>query len=84
MTPRRGALWGGAVVLLSLGLIGRVATASDITGDWRVEVKYDDRFVVVSGGYDCAFKVESEQHFTGTCPEVTVTGDVTGNRSVGR
>jgi hypothetical protein len=57
-----------------------VATASDITGDWRVEVKYDDRFVVVSGGYDCAFKLKSEQHFTGTCPGVTVTGDVSGNK----
>jgi hypothetical protein len=52
--------------------------ASDLSGSWEVDVRFDDP-AVEGGQVDCAIKQDGEQ-LTGTCSDGTarLTGDVRG------
>ena len=63
------------VLLTALSLLTLNATA-DITGNWDVDIDFDDTSLP-GGGIDCAFKQTGEQ-LSGSCMESEVTGEVKG------
>jgi hypothetical protein len=64
--------------LAGLAFVVLVAAASDVTGKWDVDVKFDDSSVK-GGGIDCVFKQNGEQ-LTGNCAAggVPLTGEIKG------
>ena|ERR1700682_2671248 len=66
-------------LLIGLALVVVIA-ASDVTGNWEVEAKFDDSNLA-GGGFDCAFKQDGER-FTGKCSggAADVTGEVKGQK----
>ena len=60
--------------LFAVVTVAVLTAAANITGNWAVDVDFDDTSLA-GGGIDCAFKQEGEQ-LTGNCMGVAVTGDV--------
>lgn len=70
MTKLAAALFAGLAFVVLIA-------ASDLTGNWVVDVSFDDA-TLPGGGIDCTFKQNGEQ-VTGDCGEAgAVTGEVKG------
>ena len=66
----------GIAALVGLAFVVLVA-ASDVSGRWDLDVKFDDSSVQ-GGGIDCVFKQDGEQ-LTGNCAgAVPLTGAIKG------
>ena len=65
----------GLMLLPSLAIVV-LSAAADITGNWEVEVIFDDS-TLAGGGIDCTFKQDGER-LSGNCVGITLTGEVKG------
>ena len=66
-------------ICLFTGLvIIELAAAADVTGNWEVDVAFDDK-TIAGGGIDCAFKQDGEK-LKGSCAAgaAPLTGEVKG------